>query len=273
MKNRNREKYTFANINLLGKCNADCYFCFGKDIPEKLCTHNQLSTPFTKWLNFELFLNECKKHNIKKLYLTGQTADGLQYKYLEKLLDYLQIKNGFLVGVRTNGYLALNNLNIIKQMKEEIGYSIHSIIPSVNNKIMGIKKIPDWRKIIPESGNNVRVSIVLNRYNYPEFYALLEYIAQFKNVKYIQVRRISTDTRYDELKEDIILYEKVFKEVKSHFKQIGSFYLAEQFEIFGKEVNFWRTTETSVNSLNYFTDGTVSDGYFIVEGYLKYYKK
>lgn len=31
----------------------------------------------------------------------------------------------------------------------------------------------------------------------------------------------------------------------------------------------WRTVETSVNSINYFTDGTISDEYFIVEGYLK----
>lgn len=36
IKNRKRDKYTFANINLLGKCNADCYFCLGKDIPELL---------------------------------------------------------------------------------------------------------------------------------------------------------------------------------------------------------------------------------------------
>ena len=35
-KNRNRGKFTFANINLLGKCNADCYFCLGKDIADEL---------------------------------------------------------------------------------------------------------------------------------------------------------------------------------------------------------------------------------------------
>ena len=38
-KNRCREKYTFANINLLGACNANCYFCLGKDIAE----YNMLS--------------------------------------------------------------------------------------------------------------------------------------------------------------------------------------------------------------------------------------
>ena len=41
-KNREREKnYEFANINLLGKCNVDCYFCLGKDIDDLLSLHNQ----------------------------------------------------------------------------------------------------------------------------------------------------------------------------------------------------------------------------------------
>lgn len=56
-------------------------------------------------------------------------------------------------------------------------------------------------------------------------------------------------------------------------KKTGEFYLADQYNLFGKEINFWRTVETNINSLNYFTDGTCSDEYFIVEGYLKYYNK
>jgi hypothetical protein len=31
----------------------------------------------------------------------------------------------------------------------------------------------------------------------------------------------------------------------------------------------WRTVGTSVNSLNYFTDGTLSGEYFVIEGYSK----
>lgn len=95
-KNRNRSKYTFANINLLGKCNANCYFCLGKDIERELLGKNQLNIHFSKWENFEAFLKRCKSEGIKKLYLTGQTADGLQYKYLSHIVDYLQ-SLGFIV--------------------------------------------------------------------------------------------------------------------------------------------------------------------------------
>jgi hypothetical protein len=51
-KNRTRELPTFANINLLGKCNVDCYFCLGKDIQDLLEGQNQLAVPFQEWDNF-----------------------------------------------------------------------------------------------------------------------------------------------------------------------------------------------------------------------------
>lgn len=267
-KNRNREDYSFANINLLGKCNADCYFCLGKDIKEELEGKNQLATHFSEWKNFEQFLKLCKEKEVNKLYLTGQTADGLQYKYLDDIVDHLQNRD-FLVGVRTNGYLAQKKMGAIQKMKGGIGYSIHTLDPAKNQLIMGKDKIPNWDKIIPASGPNVRVSIVLNRYNIDEFYPLCEYISKFENVRYIQVRRISTDTRESELIQDVKLYEDFYKKFEKTHQKTGEFFLAQQFMLYGKEINFWRTVETSINSMNYFTDGTYSDKYFIVEGYLE----
>lgn len=273
-KNRNREKYTFANINLLGTCNANCYFCLGKDISEELSGKNQLNIHFSKWNNFEKFLSQCETEGVKKLYLTGQTADGLQYNYLEEIIDYLQ-NRGFLVGVRTNGYLAEKKIDAINKMKDEIAYSIHTLKPEVNKIIMGKSYLPNWDRIIPMSGDNVRISIVLNRYNVNEFDDLIKYISKFDNVKYIQVRRISTDTRYKLLEKDIKLYEEFYKQIEEKYSdnKIDDFYCAQRYMIEDKEVNFWRTVETSVNSLNYFTDGVCSDEYFIVEGYLKYKNK
>lgn len=270
-KNRNREKFTFANINLLGSCNANCYFCLGKDITAELAGKNQLNTHFFKWKNFDRFIDMCKKEGIKKLYLTGQTADGLQYKYLYEIINYLQ-SQGFSVGVRTNGRLALAKMGSIQAMKDEVAYSIHTLKPDVNEKIMGFRSIPDWDTIIPMSGDNVRISIVLCRYNVDEFDDLIRYISKFDNVRYIQVRRISTDSRFELLKEDIALYEQFYEKFAEEHKadRISDFYLAQRYMLYGKEVNFWRTVETSINSLNYFTDGTCSDEYFIVEGYLKH---
>ena len=267
-KNRERELPTFANINLLGNCNANCYFCLGKDIKEELKGKNQLEIHYKEWTNIIKFISLCKEKNIKNIYITGQTADGLQYKYLSELITCLQTE-GFKVGIRTNGYLFNQKESIINQLDAGVGYSIHTLKPEVSKQIMGSSFIPNWNYILNNSGPNVRVSIVLNRYNKDEFYDLLDYIASFKTVRYIQVRRISTDTRFELLKEDIELYENIYKEFKEKFEKTGQFYTADQFNYKGKEVDFWRTVETSIGSLNYFTDGTISDEYFIVEGYLK----
>ena len=267
-KNRDREQFTFANINLLGHCNADCYFCLGKDIKDELAGKNQMGVHWEEWKNFWTFLKLCKKENVKKLYLTGQTADGLQYKHLDTLVDFLQAID-FVVGVRTNGYLAEKKIESIKKMKGEIGYSIHSLDPQTNWRIMGRADIPNWDNIIPNSGDDVRVAIVINRFNLPQIDDVIKYISKFKNVKYIQLRRISTDTRYNLLEKDIGMFESFYRKFSTVNKQTGEIYGAQIFNLYGKDITFWRTVECSVNSLNYFTDGTVSDEYFVIEGYLK----
>lgn len=272
-KNRNRDQYTFANINLLGKCNADCYFCLGKDIPELLNRHNQMDTHFSEWRNFMPFLDRCKKLGIEKLYLTGQNTDPLLYRYVDGLADGL-IGLGFRVGIRTNGYLADRHIHMLRMLNDEIGFSINSLDPETNRRIMGRADIPDWDSIIPavkSSSNTVRVATVVNRYNADEVKDIIRYVAGFPEVLYHQIRRVSTDTRLNELMEDVDVYESVYQSVADEFGIRGDFNGAQRIDILGKETCWWRTVETTTNSLNYFTDGTCSDNYFIVEGYKQNY--
>ena len=267
-KQRNRDKYTFANINLMGPCNANCYFCLGKDIENIVCGENQLNIHFSQWRNFEKFLQKCNEYDISKLYITGQNTDALMYKYLEELIKYIKGK-GFLIGIRTNGYLAEKNLDILNTCNDEIGYSLHSLKENTNYQIMGRKDIPNWDYIIQNTNAEVRVSIVINRYNVQEFLDMIKYLSKFDNIKYIQARKISTDTRYKELKEDMGVYENLSRTIEGKFNKIKEFATASIYDIYGKEVCFWRTVQTTVNSMNYFTDGTISEDYFVVEGYLK----
>ena len=276
VKNRNRANYTFANINLLGKCNANCYFCLGKDIPELLNQHNQLHTHFFEWKNFMDFLDKCKAYGINKLYLTGQNTDALCYDYFHELISYLQEERGFELGIRTNGYLIEKWIPEIRSLKSGVGLSIHTLDSETNQKIIGRKEILDWDKIIPtikSSTNHIRVAIVINRFNVNEVEKIIEYLSHFDEIQYIQARRISTDTRVGQLIQDVELYEKKFEDIIKRYPVYDKFYGAERVRMFGKEVCWWRTVETSSNSLNYFTDGTISENYFVVEGYLNNYKK
>jgi molybdenum cofactor biosynthesis enzyme MoaA len=253
-KNLNREAPVFANINLLGACNVDCYFCLGKDIDTEFKKHNQLAVHFRDWARFEEYLDRCEAAGIKRIYVTGQNTDSLMYRYLGELVDHMQAKGRFDVGLRTNGYLAPKQLPVINQCRRNVGYSIHSLDPETNWQIMRRRDLPDWGKIIPAT-RNTRVSIVLNRYNEQEFEPLLKYIC--------------TDTREAYLIEDVQVYERVFKQIRQRFPLIGHFYSAEVFRIFGKDVCFWRTVKTTIESFNYYTDGTINDEYFVIEGYMR----
>jgi MoaA/NifB/PqqE/SkfB family radical SAM enzyme len=266
-KNMRREAPVFANINLLGRCNVDCYFCLGKDIETEFKKQNQLAVHFSKWANFEHYLLKCEQAGIQRIYVTGQNTDSLMYRYLGELVEHVQSR-GFDVGLRTNGYLAHKNMEVINQCRRNVGYSIHSLDPETNWKIMHRRDLPDWECIIPAT-RNTRVSVVLNRYNEHEFMDLLKYISRFENVAYIQARRICTDTREAFLIEDVMVYERVFEAVKREYPLVGYFYGAEIFSMFGKEVCFWRTVKTTIESFNYYTDGTINDEYFVIEGYMR----
>jgi hypothetical protein len=137
--------------------------------------------------------------------------------------------------------------------------------------ILGREDLPNWEEIIPASGDNVRISVVVNRCNEHEIFNVLRYISEFDDVRYIQIRKVSTDTRQDVLTPDAAAFERFYTLVQRVFPlQDRMWEDAEVYDLYGKPVVFWRTVRTSINSLNYFTDGVVSDEYFIVEGYLKY---
>lgn len=263
-KNRNREKPSFANINLQGPCNYQCYFCLGRDISLGSC-HNYLNKHFSKWKNFHKYLEKCKRDGIKKIYLTGQNTDPLLYKYLQELIEYLK----FHVGIRTNGVLALEKMDIINSLNDEVGLSIHSLTPDINKKITNHSIIPDWDMIIKKIKVPLRIAIVVTRYNKNKILSLIQFFSKYKNISYIQLRCIATDERYEELKEDIDCYKEVTSEIMEKLSYLRDYYTASIYDVYGIEVCLWKTVATTINSYNYFTDGIISTDYFVVEGYKK----
>lgn len=272
VKNRNRSKHSFANINLLGKCNFDCRWCLGKDLPE-LEQYDNLNQHFGEWPNFTKFVRAVQKNNVKQIYITGQNTDSLRYKYLKELIGLLQEEEGFFVGLRSNGLLAEKKMDIVNMattcFADAVSFTVLTRDKNVHKSIVGHKRIPNWDRIIPAVKVPLRVSIVIDRYNFIEFFDLVKYLSKFRNIKYIQVRKISTDTRQKEFKYDQHIYEALHDFiVKTKFEKINEYESAVSYKIHGMECSFWRTVNTTVNSLNYFTNGVVSDQYFIIEGYL-----
>ncbi len=272
-KNRKRSKYSFANINFLGKCNLDCFFCLGKDLEKEFSKYNQLNTPPSELPNLDEFLNLCKELNIENIYITGQNTDSLLYRHLDELIDYLQEKWNFKVGLRTNGLLAKRKINTINKCKKSISYTLLTLDPEIMEKITGVGIIPDFDYIFRNVKIPQRVATVVTTYNVDEILDLIKFVSKYPQIRYFQVRRISTDTRYDEMKEHIEAFENFYEKIKQKFPQVDEFEKSPILDIYGVRTSFWRTVETTVNSLNYFSNGVISKEYFIIEGYLKYKEK
>jgi len=237
-KQRVRSAYSFANINLLGKCNVDCCFCLGKDLELEFEQYQDTQTHFLKFPNFQNFIDRCKELQIPQIYITGQNTDSLLYRYLDQLIDYLQLQ-GFKVGLRTNGLLAHKMMDVINKCDtcwgDAVSYSIHTLNLETQKKIWKTPLVPNWDFILKNTTAKMRVAIVV--------------------------------TRYNELVEDMELFEQYEKEVAAKYLKIKTFESASVYGMYGMEVSFWPTVGTTVNSINYFSNGILSDDYFIIEGY------
>jgi molybdenum cofactor biosynthesis enzyme MoaA len=270
-KNYNKSNYSFANINFLGKCNADCYFCLGKDLEQEFSHYNDLHTPVHELRNLESFLQLCKEQSVKNIYITGQNTDSLLYRHLNELICHLQDEWGFRAGLRTNALLAKSKIETINRCDKSISYTILTQRPEIMQKLTGTRVIPDFDYIFNHVTIPQRVATVVTQHNADEILDLIRFVSKYPQVQYFQVRRVSTDTRFEQLKDDIAAFDALLENViRPHFLQTGEFELAPLFDIHGVEVSFWKTVETTANSLNYFSNGVISDEYFIIEGYNKH---
>ena len=190
--------------------------------------------------------------------LTGQNTDPLLYKYLQELIDYLK-GQGFLVGIRTNGVLALEKIREINSINDKVSLSIHSLTPTINKRITNHSTIPDWDRILKQIKVPLRIAIVVTRYNKNEILNLIKFFSKYKKINYIQLRCIATDERYEELKEDIKCYKEVVSKIMKKYSYVRDFYTASIYDVYGIEVCLWKTVATTINSYNYFTDGTWDD--------------
>lgn len=260
----------------MGKCNLKCFFCIGnelKNISEQVGKNitkiSQLNVPFKEWKNFDRFLKDTKDIGIEKLYLTGMNTDPALYKYLPELIKYLK-EQGFKVGIRTNGYYYPKQMpEVLSSLNSGISYSIHSVNPDINRKIIGTSKMPAWDIIIPKSGENCRVATVVNRYNEDDILNTIKYLSKFPNVKYIQLRSICSDIEKERYTLDTQAFENLKNKIAKNFSKVKDYKGYPVYNIYGKEVSFWDPLQVTINSTNYFTDGTISNSYFVTEGYSK----
>lgn len=243
---------------MLGKCNQKCIYCLGNEMPNASKV-NYNSTHFTEFVDFEKFLSILDDMAIEEIYISSVNTEPLLYKYVDGLVDYLHSR-GFKVGIRTNGTIYDS---VLTKLDSEISISINSFDDETNENICGNKsnygKICEILNNLRGLNKTIRLSILINQFNCFELNDILSKLKPFNDVfDYIQLRRWYTFNNII----DNTPYDKCVEDVKKKCKHIGNFYESDIYETNdGVKVSLWNDVfkRESVESVNYFPDGKISD--------------
>ena len=265
------KKYDYGEILFIGKCNYKCYYCLYNEM-EKMQKNTQTYNEkhFSEWSKFDDFLNRLKLDNCKKIYLSSTSCEPLLYKYIDELIDYL-ITEGFEVGIRTNGTLITNKYELFKKLDEEISISLNSLNFDTNKLITGSALIPDWKMIFDYFNKNkimTRISIVIVKENYQEIEEILEFLSKQKCISYVQIRkRYNYYNKQDYTLDEPFNYVKNFIEKNS--KKVSNYFESPIYKYKDLTVSLWFDVfkKESLNTLNYFIDGILTENNLLVEAY------
>lgn len=255
-------KIDYGEILFVGKCNFQCFYCLGHEMHESTKC-NTLSTHFSLWPNFGKWLVDLHMNNVKTIYLSSTNSEPLLYVYLSELIDFLQ-DDGFNVGIRTNGSL---DTTVCNKCKEEVSLSLQSLnydtFEKITNVMLSFDFLENLRKI---QSDNLRVSIVVNRYNYTEIFDMLDKLKDF-NLRYVQLRQCYKYYETD-IQPDIDAFRNVVEKLKSYPVK-GNFNESVIYDVNGLAVSVWETVfkKSSISSSNYWTNGVITNNNLLVEGY------
>lgn len=268
-----QEKFDYGEILFLGKCNNRCYYCLGSEMLKAQLVDN-METPYNELKNLDIFLDRLRNGGCNTVYLSSVETDPLLYKDIDNLCDCL-ISKGFKLGIRTNGLCWSTFLDIIPKLDAEISISINSLNNSTNERICGnraVLVIPCILHSLKINNKKCRISIVINKFNASEIVDTVEYLQEFDNISYIQLRkryryRYCNDSFY---KEDIEAFNFVKSKLSCRYSDVpmSNFHESIIYNLH-VPVSLWEDVfkRESLSTLNYFTDGKITTNNLLVPSY------
>lgn len=260
-------KIHYGEILFVGPCNFRCFYCLGHEMHESVYESQFMKLHFSKWENFESWLKELRDHRTPVIYLSSTNSEPLLYPHLEELIKYLK-DWGFKVGIRTNGSFDTTVCNLCD---EEISLSLQSLNPITFERITKVPLRFDFLENLSKiKSSNVRVSIVVNRYNKDEIFDMLDELTKFK-LAYVQLRqRYLYYTEDKTIGEDTLAMKKIARILSDNYAVIGRYKNETlDYNYKGMKVSLWWTvfSKQAIASSNYWTNGKITHNNLLVEGY------
>jgi len=202
--------------------------------------------------NLDKFVEECKKHNITEINLTGSNTDPSLYKHIPELRAYLEQRIPELrFGLRTNG---VSHLDVWKYF-DKGSISVTTFDQSLYTKTMGCGSPPDIKHILKiNEGKDIKVNVVLC----PETVASGDVIDTIDHLVKAGVKTINLREPYGQ-------------------PHIGNPLegLAEVEPVFGMptyqngatKITYWDVHYVEVESVNLYANGEVSTTYPVSKGH------
>ncbi|MFN7452488.1 MAG: radical SAM protein [Alphaproteobacteria bacterium] len=149
----------FGNIHLSGPCNRSCYFCIGQHMMELDPLNNIGVWPLE---NIMGFMQQCRKHGVGEINLTGSNTDPMLYAHHAPLVSYLRMMiPGVVLGIRSNGVSTLARIDDWR-LYDKASISVTSTDPDIYRKTMGQGSPPDVAAIVRASvGMDIKANVVL----------------------------------------------------------------------------------------------------------------
>lgn len=240
--------YDFANILFAGPCNARCPFCIGRQIDPRLSVNNLREFPPR---NLDRFIELILAHAIQQIVFTGTTTDPQLYRHEAQLLDHLRqrLPPDTQISLHTNGRVALKKWETFNRY-DRVCVSFPTFDPIVYEKMMGVRGVPDLAQIIARARIPVKVSAVINEHNRAEIPAFLARCHAI-GLRRIVLRRLYRDTRAWDIPTDW------------HLR--GNYRRNPVYDYHGLEVTLWDFDQCECQSINLFSNGTLSADYLLAQ--------
>lgn len=269
----------YGELYFTGPCNFACFYCIGREVHADEKVNNAMRQHFSQWPGYHEWKADLHAAGITTVFLSSTVTEPLIYRDLDELVDDL-ITDGFDVGLRSNAsMLTLDTIPTLRKMRAEISLSLQALDDETHQLITGRPVTVDLHTVLNmlhEAHIRYRVTVVVNTFNEHQIGGMLNALQPYADdITYVQLRRYYSVNHDQQWQTQGEAFKRVKDALVSNNPIHHWFFESPVYTVGDLQVSLWETvfTETSVRSLNYWTNGVRTNRNLLVPSYRREMRK